>query len=89
MTGDGPCDSPCNPSVGVVQGMSMSGPDNVPQRDRRSIAFVVDNRRRAVAFQAAVLSQCFAQHEFDLRIDATQIVIGPVLHRFQHGSTDA
>ena len=50
---------------------------------------VVVDRIDTCGFQAPVLSQRFPQHEFDLRIDAAQVVIGPSLHGIEHGRTDA
>src|SRR5690606_31178612 len=44
---------------------------------------------RGVARQAPGLAQGLAQHVFDLRIDAAQFVVGPFLHRLQHGGADA
>jgi hypothetical protein len=40
-------------------------------------------------FQTAGLAQCVAQHVFDLRVERTQLVVRPPLHRVQHRRFDA
>src|SRR5512142_1969223 len=54
-----------------------------------SFGVVVLHRFGAIALEASLLAQGFAQNELDLRIDAAQIIIGPALHGFEHGSADS
>src|SRR5579884_2535494 len=49
----------------------------------------VAGRRQRRGLQAASLAQRLAQHVFDLRVDATQLVVGPTLHRVENLGRDA
>jgi hypothetical protein len=43
--------------------------------------------RRRLGFPARLLERA-AKHEFDLSIQAAQIVVGPALQRVEHGAID-
>ncbi len=40
-------------------------------------------------FETAGFAQCLTQHVFDLRIDAAQLIVRPVLHRIQDFGIDS
>ena len=46
-------------------------------------------RRRVIRLQPTAVHQRPAKDELDLRVEAAQVVVRPVLDRFQHGGIDA